>query len=705
MINTPAFNQLQFFLEIKDVCVQVLRFESRFSLGEDYYFNIEVLSDKAFHPTAVVNHKATLKNCVHHTAIHYTGIITSCIGPKPGLQGFEYTITLQSFLFPLTLSKKSRVFIQKTPIEIIKLVLAEHLDLLNDRLEVKYDLSNAFNALPPLDCFVQYEESNYDFLNRLLTRFGVFYFFEWLHDRVKLVVVDDKGWMPASSDKSEHVAPMTDTMDISNNSKATSTFSIITFHPKTTDPSLFEILPCWKILTNNFIYSDHNPKNPRIPFVITTQNKTNVVGLGQFHCHGENFNTHDLGVYLSSIKQQSIDWQRLTFTAKTTYSHLKPNDVICLESHPDPFFNQTYRIIEIFQKGDQTGCIYGKQGDTRLRYENELLLIKHETAFRKPDSTITKRYQAPLIGTLESGPNETGCYYFRFSFDNINPEQQASPPTPQMQPLIGKISAEHQPSGFHFANLPGQPVQLVFVNGDINRPIITGALFKDHENIINNQTKDHHKIVTPLGHILQVDDTMDHTSIILATPKQENYLKLNATKDKENIEVVSKKGELKLNAGTHAHWTVEGDLRLTADAHHITDIHENDDLRVKGNLEFHSGNRGILNIEKDCKIVTKQQLLLQSKQGWVLETDALCINTRDNPQPVDGVIETLQRHLNLEANQIYITASEKITFEQLDTGAKVTLQEGMMEITSPGTIHIAPQKGLELKGKQHREGG
>ncbi|QSH41195.1 type VI secretion system tip protein TssI/VgrG [Lentisphaerota bacterium ZTH] len=88
---------------------------------------------------------------------------------------FMYTATLSPRLNLLKSSIKSRVFHQKTPLEIVKTVLNEWQIIFEDRLATgSRDIERHYQ----LEQCVQFEESDFSFISRLLESEGIYYYFE-----------------------------------------------------------------------------------------------------------------------------------------------------------------------------------------------------------------------------------------------------------------------------------------------------------------------------------------------------------------------------------------------------------------------------------------------------------------------------------------------------------------------------------------------
>jgi len=99
----------------------------------------------------------------------------------------KYLVKLQPWVWFLTQAHNSRIFKDMTVPDIIKSVCAGHGfsgNLIDDRLNADY---------APREFCVQYRETDFDFISRLMEDEGIFYFFVHEDNNHKLVLGDDKG--------------------------------------------------------------------------------------------------------------------------------------------------------------------------------------------------------------------------------------------------------------------------------------------------------------------------------------------------------------------------------------------------------------------------------------------------------------------------------------------------------------------------------
>ncbi|WP_374944951.1 type VI secretion system Vgr family protein [Sphingomonas sp.] len=94
-------------------------------------------------------------------------------------RGHRYRLTLRPQAAFMTLNKRNRIFQNKSVVDIVK-------SLLIGNFEVKLN-----GAYDPLEYCVQYQESDFDFASRLMEFEGIYYYYEHDGTTSKIVLVDD----------------------------------------------------------------------------------------------------------------------------------------------------------------------------------------------------------------------------------------------------------------------------------------------------------------------------------------------------------------------------------------------------------------------------------------------------------------------------------------------------------------------------------
>ncbi|MGJ7612369.1 MULTISPECIES: type VI secretion system Vgr family protein [unclassified Variovorax] len=112
------------------------------------------------------------------------GIVTSARFLRSEDRRGIYEIVLRPWLILATHTSDYRIFQNKTPLEIVEEVLADYSFPTEKRVTHRY---------PQRVFQVQYGETDFEFVTRLMQEFGIYYFFEHKEGAHRLVLVDDVG--------------------------------------------------------------------------------------------------------------------------------------------------------------------------------------------------------------------------------------------------------------------------------------------------------------------------------------------------------------------------------------------------------------------------------------------------------------------------------------------------------------------------------
>jgi type VI secretion system secreted protein VgrG len=110
-------------------------------------------------------------------------------------RGHRYQLVLRPHLHFLTLNKRNRIFQNMSAVDIVKSMLSG---------SYKADLGGVYD---PLDYCVQYQESDFDFISRLMEYEGIYYYYAHTGAVSELVLVDDANAHPDMTPASVMVAP------------------------------------------------------------------------------------------------------------------------------------------------------------------------------------------------------------------------------------------------------------------------------------------------------------------------------------------------------------------------------------------------------------------------------------------------------------------------------------------------------------------
>lgn len=180
----------------------LVRFSGTEAISEPFVFHVEALSetngsvdfDKAIGRNATVAVRTTADD-----RRYFVGLLTETTGGDATDEGYVYGLVLRPWLHLLKKRINSRIFNNKTVNEILSDVFGPYGQPFEDRTERRY---------PQLEYCVQYRESDFDFVSRLMEAHGISYHFGFEKDRQALILADTgREDMPGKMGAEREVVP------------------------------------------------------------------------------------------------------------------------------------------------------------------------------------------------------------------------------------------------------------------------------------------------------------------------------------------------------------------------------------------------------------------------------------------------------------------------------------------------------------------
>ncbi|MFY0565820.1 type VI secretion system Vgr family protein [Archangium lansingense] len=160
-------------------------FQGEEALSQPFHFTLELRSER---PDVdffqVVGQDATISLVLRpgDTERYLHGVVTRFVQAGTFADFTCYTAELRPRLWLLTLTLDSRIFQEMTVPEILEQLFSEH------GIDVRMELQDSYAKR---EYCVQHQESTFDFVSRLMEDEGIFYFFEHSEAQHRLVLADD----------------------------------------------------------------------------------------------------------------------------------------------------------------------------------------------------------------------------------------------------------------------------------------------------------------------------------------------------------------------------------------------------------------------------------------------------------------------------------------------------------------------------------
>jgi type VI secretion system secreted protein VgrG len=443
----------------KDVLL-LQRFSGEEGVSRLFRFDLYMHSEnRSISFDSIVGRKATIAIKLPDQSERYiNGIISSFSqsGSTP-LEGgttprifAHYHATLFPHLWMLTRTSDCRIFQNKTAPEIIQMIFEEH------KLEFKNRLHGSFE---PREYCVQYRESDFNFVSRLMEEEGIFYFFEHERDKHTLVMANNP-----SEFKPCHLHP------------EVSYKTIIGEH------KMEEVIGEWtleqEVRPGRYAINDFNFEQPLLDLTSEVSGKDERK-LEMYDYPGE-YKKRDLGERLVGVRMQEQETVQVVINGSSSCRGFMPGYRFNLKDHYRRDFNKTFVLTSVYHASDQGTNYRSSDVDAAqdFDYVNHFQCLPHPTPFRPPRVTPTPLVQGAQTAMVVGPPGEEiytdkyGRVKVQFHWDREGKYDDKSS-------CWIRVSQEWAGKNWGAMFLPriGQEVIVDFLEGDPDQPIITGRVY------------------------------------------------------------------------------------------------------------------------------------------------------------------------------------------------------------------------------------
>jgi type VI secretion system VgrG family protein len=460
--------QTVFELEVSGhagAALQVVKFEGEECLTRPYRFDIDIICQNPSLPLDdILMRPATFTLRRGEDLRQISGLIRTIVESGESAGGFyAYRMTLVPRIALLGLSQHNRSFGTHRPMSVIDVVLdvltdPNGLALAQDSFSVQVLQPEAY---PEREFWAQYEESDFDFVHRLLEHWGIFYYFEQDEAGERVIFTDTTTLLPLQK------------ID-----------AILSYdgHNKANPDGLGAALTVSRTLqtvTKTVELKDYNDQMPQL--TLTADAAVPKGGFGRYSEYAAHFRTNAEGGLFAKARSEEIGCTRDVFDLKTNSAFLTSAAIFSVEAHFRPHLNQSYMPTAIRHQGRQNiaGAFWEDATPVESGYHNEVTAVPAGVAYRSP-----RQIRRPVMGgvmpaVVEAQGDETeratldpqGRYKVAIDFDTTdNPLYQRSPFLRRLQTYAGPNI------GLHFPLLKKTEVMIGWVDGDPDRPLILGAV-------------------------------------------------------------------------------------------------------------------------------------------------------------------------------------------------------------------------------------
>jgi len=503
-----------------------------------------------------------------------------------------YRAKLYPKLWLLTFSGQCRIFQNKSAVDIIKSVLEES--------QIPFTNQVTTSGMKSRDYCVQYNETNFNFISRLMEEEGIFYYFEQNQEGHKLVLADSIEAHPSLTD-----AP-------------TANFHDSAPH----DQFMMKVSSCFitqRIVPMSDTLKSYNYLTPQTPLKANSEGSTTAGG-GNLTTYHQIFDEQLRGDELVKVRLQSEEFPQKRVEGISTVPFFLAGYRFKLENHPRLDANLEYVLYEVIHEAHLVS------EDTKVPlYKNRYRAFPATTPFRPAQKTPKPRIYSTQTAKVTGKENEEiyteeyGRIKVKFYWDPSEKNDDSTSCWIRVATLWAG-----QTWGTLFTPRIGHEVVVSFIDGDPDKPLVVGSVYNGDnkppylpseptKSTIKSQTSKKGEEATPGYNEFRFDDKSQSEEIYIHAQKdfkidiQNNHditivggnrtilLKSEAEQQEEragetsndSLKLMNGDKTLQIVKGNYSIQLDEGNIKVTCAAGDVS-------FDVTGNISFKcTGNFGV----------------------------------------------------------------------------------------------------------------
>ena len=426
-------------------------------LGRPFLFELEILADVSRldqNLEDLLGESVTVALELPDERIrHFNGLVSEA--SFSGLRGQQasFTLTLRPWFWFLSKRSDCRIYQNMTVPDVVKQVFRDNdFSDFEDKLTGKYETR---------EYCVQYRETTFDFVSRLLEDEGIYYY--WSHK-------DGKHTMVLSDSYSAH-----DTIP---------GYDQIVFRAEGEAHSDQDCIDEWKLVsqvcTSNYSLDSYNYEKSRTDLAARSKiSRSHALGRHERYDYGALYGTSKLGEASAKVRVQELNAQQTVGRAHGNARGVSCGALFSLADFPRSDQNVEYMVVDteyfIANSEIETGM-----GDATARFDIEFTCIDSKTPFCParvtPASLVRGPQTAVVVGKAgeEIWTDEFGRVKVQFHWDDEGKKDENSS-------CWIRVAQVWAGKGWGAIAIPriGQEVVVDFLEGDPDQPLITGSVYND----------------------------------------------------------------------------------------------------------------------------------------------------------------------------------------------------------------------------------
>jgi len=448
-----------------------MAFEGTEEISEIFDFQVDLLSqqDTVISPDDLVGKRVTLQIRVNNTDTYrpFNGIVASLESTGTDTFFNYYRVRMVPSLWLLSLNLQTRVFQNKTVLQIVQMVLEPYSILFTMETSASYD---------NLEYCTQYRETDLNFVLRLLQKHGVFFYFTHTVSDHRLVLSDDSSHLSACSVLSEFPYRVDGEGGPGFFVPHISIFS-----------SRASLIPGehtrWDFRFMQYAVSKSNPGTTRSNSTLG-HNAHEIYDYSDsasaaLKTEGGDAKTSVLQTRLQEVARDAVDAHAIECQGQSTAVSMQTGFTFTLQKHPQSQQNIKYLITQVHHAATQRPAYRAEFDEPKNDpYTNTFVAKPFTQPYRKTQTLLKPRVNGVVTGKVvtpageDSHLDQYGRVCVQFWWD------RQRPPNTTDNTLL-RVSQQWAGKGWgtYFWPRANDEVLIDFLDGDPDAPIVAGSIY------------------------------------------------------------------------------------------------------------------------------------------------------------------------------------------------------------------------------------
>jgi len=639
-----------------------------------FRFTLDLLSeDPAIDPTALLREGVTITvELPDGSTRPFNGKISRFTQLGQAAVLHAYRAEMVPWLWFLGLSRDCRIFQKKTVLEVIEEVFADYPD-------ADYSVK-CMSSYPPREYCVQYRESDLAFVSRLMAEEGIFYFFEHSDSGHKLIIADDPSSIPACAQEEVRVT---------TNPEEQITDDVIT----TLERELVAH-------TTSVALTDYDDLQPSLNLM----SSSSAGSFEEVYDYPGKFTDTSEGERYARLRLEALSTRSESIRGTSQVRAFVSGHQFTLADYPVAEANKAYLLVSV-QHNARDLSYWGFDDGQGTEYSNQFECIPAAVPFRPPllkeKPSVLGSQTAVVVGPSgeEIFTDPHGRVKVQFHWDREGRKDENSSCWVRVShPWAGKA--------WGAVAIPriGQEVIVDFLEGDPDRPIITGRVYNKTQSppyeLPANKTQTGIKSRSSKG-----GNGSNFNEIRMEDKKGSELLHIHAEKDKsvvvENDNTESVGHDETIDVGNDQTLTVAKNQSIDVGSDRKEQVGSNHDESIGADMSLSVGdNRGVTVGGNLSESVGKSSNLDVGKSRSENIGESLTISVgKDTTFKVGGKQSvSVTKESSHKAKKIQLSADDEITIVTgkasitMKKSGDITIQGKKITVKGSGDVVVKGSK-------------